>query len=128
MTRPKQTLALRWDVTPHQLIEALTLFVPSNVPVMVWGPPGVGKSQIMEQVASLLDMEYRDYFAILMDTVDLHGMPWRDSDKNRTRWAPPGEFPESNGKRYLLNLDEITSATPSVQAGAVPVRPQGPDW
>ena len=103
-------------VKPHELIEALQMLIRVGRPAMVWGAPGVGKSQIWELVANIMSMIYRPYFAILMDPVDLHGIPYRDQKKNRTRWAPPGEFPEDDGNQYLLNLDEITAAAPAVQA------------
>lgn len=101
---------------PQELRSALGILAGAGMPAMIWGPPGIGKSEVVEQVAADLGMVYKDFFAILMDPVDLHGIPYRDTEKNRTRWAPPGEFPEDDGQRYLLNLDEITAATPAVQA------------
>ena len=54
--------------------------------------------------------------ALLLDPVDLRGIPWRDSD-DRTRWAPPVFLPPSDDPgRWLINLEELPSAVPMVQA------------
>ena len=48
--------------------------------------------------------------------MDLRGIPWRDSD-GRTRWAPPAFLPPGDAKgRWLVNLEELPSAVPMVQA------------
>ena len=54
--------------------------------------------------------------ALLLDPVDLRGIPWRDG-ADRTRWAPPSFLPPSDDPgRWLINLEELPSAVPMVQA------------
>ena len=51
-----------------------------------------------------------------MDPVDLRGIPWRDG-ADRTRWAPPAFLPPSDADgSWLINLEELPSALPMVQA------------
>ena len=48
--------------------------------------------------------------------MDLRGIPWRDG-ADRTRWAPPAFLPPSDDTgRWLINLEELPSAVPMVQA------------
>ena len=53
---------------------------------------------------------------LLLDPVDLRGIPWRDG-ADRTRWAPPAFLPPSDADgSWLINLEELPSALPMVQA------------
>ena len=82
----------------------------------MWGPPGCAKSQIAQQVATDAGRAYVDVRALLLDPVDLRGIPWRDS-ADRTRWAPPALLPPSDDPgRWLISLEELPSAVPMVQA------------
>ena len=108
-------LGAEYSLTPSGLEEVLAALVPAKRPVMVWGPPGVGKSQVARKVAKDLDYEYVDVRALLLDPVDLRGLPWRDGDL--TRWAPPAFLPEAKSTaKFLINLEELPSAPPMVQA------------
>ena len=71
---------------------------------------------IAQQVAAAANRHYVDVRALLLDPVDLRGIPWRDG-ADRTRWAPPAFLPPSNDtSRWLINLEELPSAVPMVQA------------
>ena len=105
-----------YSLPPSALAGVLTELVKAKQPVMVWGPPGVGKSQIAQQVAADMNSEYLDVRALLLDPVDLRGIPWRD-EHNRTRWAPPAFLPpEDSIYNHLINLEELPAAPPMVQA------------
>ena len=110
------TLAGDYALSPRELSTVLRQLVTARQPTMVWGAPGIGKSMIAQQVADDLGLVYIDVRALLLDPVDLRGIPWRDSD-DRTRWAPPNFLPPSNAKDgFLINLEELPSALPMVQA------------
>lgn len=100
-----------------ELGDILKLLIDAGQPAMVWGPPGIGKSQATHQVAVDTDRDYIDIRALLLDPVDLRGIPWRDADDgNRTRWAPPAFLPPENGDgKYLINLEELPAAPQMVQ-------------
>jgi hypothetical protein len=89
-----------------------------HTPVMLWGPPGVGKSQIIAQVASRHAVPMIDIRLSQMEPSDLRGIPFRVD--NRVEWAVPAMLPdiERHGPEGVLFLDEITSAPPSVSAAA----------
>ncbi len=108
-------LVADYSLTPTAAAAMLIKLVSIRQPTFAWGAPGVGKSMVMRAVAEALGMEYVDVRALMLDPVDLRGIPWRDGD--RTRWAPPAFLPPSDSKgKYLVNLEELVSAPPMVQA------------
>lgn len=98
---------------PSRIISALETLMSLRQPMFIWGAPGVGKSQVVAQVAARLGLELLDVRAILLDPVDLRGLPRVDAD-NRAHWSPPAFLP-SRGKGVLF-LDELNAAPPLVQA------------
>lgn len=98
---------------PSHVAEALETLIPINQPVFIWAPPGVGKSQVVQQVTTKLKRDLRDVRAVLLDPVDLRGLPAINGD-NRAHWCPP-EFLPRKGKGILF-LDELNAAPPMVQA------------
>jgi hypothetical protein len=89
-----------------------------HTPVMLWGPPGVGKSQMVALVAQQHGMPVIDIRLSQMEPSDLRGIPFRIED--RVEWAVPSMLPdaERHGNQGILFLDEITSVPPSVSAAA----------
>ncbi len=89
-----------------------------HTPVMLWGPPGVGKSQIVAQVGARHQVPVIDVRLSQMEPSDLRGIPFRAGAG--VEWAIPSMLPdaERHGEQGVLFLDEITSAVPSVSAAA----------
>jgi hypothetical protein len=89
-----------------------------HTPVMLWGPPGVGKSQMVAQIAERHGMPVIDIRLSQMEPSDLRGIPFRLEE--RVEWAIPSMLPdaERHGSQGILFLDEITSVPPSVSAAA----------
>ena len=115
MTDP-DTISADYTLRPSELAATLALLVEARQPTLVWGPPGGAKSAIAQQVAADAGRRYVDVRALLLDPVDLRGIPWRDS-ADRTRWAPPAFLPPTDDPgRWLINLEELPSAVPMVQA------------
>ena len=113
MTNP---ISADYTLRPSELASTLAVLVEAHQPTMVWGPPGSAKSKIAQQVALDAGRQYVDVRALLLDPVDLRGIPWRDSD-GRTRWAPPAFLPPTDDAgKWLVNLEELPSAVPMVQA------------
>lgn len=98
--------------------EFLATLHGSHTPVMLWGPPGVGKSQIVAQVGQRHQVPVIDIRLSQMEPSDLRGIPFREG--NLVEWAIPAMLPDAqrHGAQGILFLDEITSAVPSVSAAA----------
>ncbi|MEJ2622779.1 MAG: MoxR family ATPase [Candidatus Thiodiazotropha sp.] len=89
-----------------------------HTPVMLWGPPGVGKSDMVRQVADKHQAPVIDIRLSQMEPSDLRGIPFRNDGS--VEWAIPALLPDDkrHGSQGILFLDEITSAPPTVSAAA----------
>ena len=92
---------------------ALRVLVNARQPVFLWGGPGIGKSAVIRQLAAALSMPLRDVRALLLDPVDLRGLPFLGSD-GRSKWATPEFLPQDGAG--ILFLDELNAAPAMVQA------------
>ena len=105
-----------YTLRPSELAATLEVLIEAKQPVMVWGPPGCAKSEVAQQVAATTNRIYFDVRGLLLDPVDLRGIPWRDDD-NITRWAHPEFLPPTDSTAlYLVNLEELPSCVPMMQA------------
>ena len=97
--------------------------VPS---VMLWGAPGVGKSQAIRQLAKGIEentgkkVVVTDVRLLLFNPIDLRGIPTANADKTLAVWLKPQIFQMNDSDKYvnILFLDELSAAPQSVQAAA----------
>lgn len=101
---------------PSQITTALGYLIDANQPVMLHGSPGVGKSDVVRQIAKQRGIELIDLRLSQLDPVDLRGVPSVDAKKHITSWNTPNFLP-TDGKGILF-LDEINSAAQATQAAA----------
>ena len=90
-----------------------------GVPALVWGEPGQGKTSFVESLASPTFPVYQ-LIASIHDPTDFGGMPFCAGDRVQMlplEWAV--ELAEAG--RGVLLLDDITTATPAVQAALLRV-------
>jgi MoxR-like ATPase len=101
---------------PANLTTFLDTLVRNQVKLstMIWGPPGIGKSSIVAQVAAAHGLDCIDLRLSQLAPTDLRGLPVAKA--GRSRWYPP-EFLPSEGAGVLF-LDEINLAPPTMQGMA----------
>ena len=91
-------------------------------PVFLWGPPGIGKSELIEGITEDLGGYMIDLRLGQMEPTDIRGIPFYNKDLGKMDWAPPVELPDEElASQYpvvVLFLDELNSAPASVQAAA----------
>ena len=104
-------------ITPRQAMYCLKIARNSDVPACLWGPPGIGKSQIVHQAAREENIDIIDIRAVLLDPVDVKGLPHVKSiDIVTTRRVP---LLDKNGEKqkdpvsgnYLYTTVEDTQET-----------------
>jgi hypothetical protein len=109
-------------VGPKAAKRAVQKAFKHNRPLFLWGPPGIGKSEIVHQIGKTIDAHVIDIRLSLWDPTDIKGIPYFDSTINKMVWAPPSELPDeqmaSQYKNVILFMDEMNSAAPAVQAAA----------
>lgn len=101
---------------PSSIRAALPKLIAKQRPVFLWGAPGVGKSDVIKQIAEDHKLELRDVRLSLLDPIDLKGFPTIDTVKKQMSWLPADFLPKKG--KGLLFLDEMNSAPQSVQAAA----------
>jgi hypothetical protein len=91
-------------------------------PLFLWGPPGIGKSELVADIAQELGGYMIDLRLGQMEPTDIRGIPFYNKDTGKMDWAEPVDLPtEEFASQYpivVLFLDEMNSAAPSVQAAA----------
>ena len=97
------------------------LLADPEVPtMMLWGPPGVGKSSIVRQIAAEKGWGILDLRLLLLNPIDLRGIPYPNRETRQADWLAPSFLPhvERDGAEGIILYDEITSAPRAVQAAA----------
>jgi len=107
-------------VTSVQARKATLKAFQSKRPVFLWGPPGIGKSDVVAEIAADLGGAMIDLRMAQMEPTDIRGIPFFNKELNKMDWAPPIDLPDEEfASQYpvvVLFLDEMNSAPPAVQA------------
>ncbi|MET9223090.1 AAA family ATPase [Streptomyces sp. NPDC003300] len=109
---------------PDEQLEALALAVAADLPVLLWGEPGIGKTAALTQLAASLDLPLTTVIASVHEPTDFSGLPVLGDDPavRGVPMAPPQWAVELvRAGRGLLFLDELSTATPAVQAALLRV-------
>ena len=109
-------------VGPKSAKKSLRRAFKANRPLFLWGPPGIGKSDIVKQMGEELNAHVIDIRLSLWDPTDIKGIPFFNATSNKMEWAPPVELPDeamaAQHSKIILFMDEMNSAAPAVQAAA----------
>lgn len=109
-------------ITPNSAKRSIKSAFRSQRPVFLWGPPGIGKSDIIHQIGEELGAYVIDVRLSLWEPTDIKGIPYYNAKQNSMTWATPAELPSKElAAKYpfvILFLDEMNSAAQSVQAAA----------
>ncbi len=105
-------------MNPEKAKRSIEHLTNKKVPIFLWGPPGIGKSSIVAQIAQEKDIGFIDLRLSLLDPTDLRGIPFFDSTNNSAVWAEASFLPDGTISEGILFLDELNTAAPMVQASA----------
>jgi MoxR-like ATPase len=97
-------------ITPKQLTKLLLNVAPVR-PVFIWGPPGIGKSALVERFAHDVGLECVSLLGSQLAPEDLIGVPRIDDGKSV--FCPPRMI--ARDEPYLLFVDELNACSFEVQ-------------
>ena len=132
---PKNKVIEMSAVSPNRLKLAIRHAIARKRPIFIWGQPGIGKSDIVAEVARLDNRPLIDIRLPLMEPTDIRGIPYlaevtiRDGNGNVVKnelnvpltekvfaWSTPSDLPTDPNSRAIVFFDEMSAAPPSVQA------------
>ena len=91
-------------------------------PIFLWGPPGIGKSELIADICEEMGGKLYDLRLALMDPSDLKGVLYYNTELHNATWSAPPDLPnKETAAKYpivVLFLDEMNSAPPATQAAA----------
>jgi len=107
-------------ITSVQARKSLLAAFKVQRPVFLWGPPGIGKSEVVSEITNELGGLMIDLRMAQMEPTDIRGIPYFNKDNGKMDWAPPVDLPDeelaSQYPMVVLFLDEFNSAPPACQA------------
>ena len=116
-----ENVAIR-TISPNKAKTRIMHSMKKKRPIFIWGPPGIGKSDVVHQIGEYMDAHVIDIRLSLWEPTDIKGIPYYAANDNTMQWAPPVDLPDAKmAKKYkniILFLDEMNSAAPAVQAAA----------
>jgi hypothetical protein len=108
------------SVTPGEARSRVLRAFKNKRPVFMWGPPGIGKSELVQELTDELGGHMIDLRLGQMEPTDIRGIPFFNKDNGKMDWAPPIDLPDdelaSQFPVVVLFLDEMNTAAPAVQA------------
>lgn len=105
-------------VTPKRAAELISRIIKTKIPFFIHGEPGIGKSDVVEQLAKATNMRLVVQMLSQMDATDLRGLQFVDTEKNVTVNYPPEWLPKADDPPTIIFLDELPSAEPRLQVAA----------
>ena len=109
-------------ITIHQFETAVRATIDKKIrrSLKVLGPTGIGKSEVIHQIAKSYKMNVIDVRLLLWSLTDLKGIPYPDETHTYTRWLINDILPrvERDGDEGILLLEELDDAPKTVRAAA----------
>ena len=106
-------------MSPKTLKEMMLKAIPAKLPVLIKGAPGVGKSDIVNQVAKELEMDLIISHPVASDPTDYKGLP--GVIDGEAEFLPFGDLREMMNatKPTIVFLDDLGQAPGVVQAACM---------
>jgi hypothetical protein len=110
-------------VKPSELIKRIIAGINGNIPLLISGAPGVGKSDLVEQAAKQAGAELLIMHPVVSDPTDFKGFPFKATAGNHAEFLPYGDLLKlmNSGKLMLCFFDDLGQATAAVQAAIMQI-------
>lgn len=104
---------------PRDVKDVIQALYQTKRAVFLWGPPGVGKSQVIQQASAALDIDYLDVRLPYHPPEDLK-FPIVDVANKSMQFISP-LFPRDPSWRGIIALEELPQSAPMTQAAAMQI-------
>lgn len=94
-----------------------------KIPLWIWGDKGVGKTTAVKEFCKKNNIECICLHTASQDPGDLIGIPF--TLEYVTKWGRPEWFPQEDGKKYVIFLDELNRANQDVLQCMLPFALEG---
>ena len=104
-------------VTPGDMHQTLTRYAHAvkngepSLPMFIYGAPGIGKTEIVNQVGKEANMKVYTFIASTMDPSDVRGLPYPNVAKEYASWFPPKEFKSTEVDQPAIYFFVTTTPT-----------------
>lgn len=78
---------------PRDVRVLLTRCMKVGRPAMIWGPPGIGKSELIAEIGVEQGRPVIDMRLLLLEPTDIKGIPYFDPATQTMKWAHPADLP-----------------------------------
>jgi MoxR-like ATPase len=104
----------------RQTFLALSVCIEARLPVVLWGPPGQGKTSVLQSIAEKQNRPMETLLASIREPQDFAGLP-SIVDGRAHLVAPDWAHRLAAAGNGILFTDEVNTAPPSVQAALLRV-------
>ncbi|WP_026184064.1 AAA family ATPase [Desulfitobacterium hafniense] len=102
------------------IVPALSIALQAGVPILAWGPPGVGKTATITSLAEVLDLPLEVVIASIREPADFSGLPVV-GEAGVYLEPPAWAHRLVRAGKGVLFLDELSTAPPAVQSALLRV-------
>lgn len=78
---------------PKDVLALLARCMKVGRPAMIWGPPGIGKSELIAEIGQAQNRPVIDMRLLLLEPTDIKGIPYYNPETNTMKWAQPSDLP-----------------------------------
>lgn len=105
---------------PRDVRTLLTRCMQVRRPAMIWGPPGIGKSELIAEIGAEQGRPVIDMRLLLLEPTDIKGIPYFDPATQTMKWAHPADLPtnvkEKDVKKAQADADKFDAKDDSEAA------------
>ena len=98
-----ENVAIR-TISPNKAKTRIMHSMKKKRPIFIWGPPGIGKSDVVHQIGEYMDAHVIDIRLSLWEPTDIKGIPYYAANDNTMQWAPPVDLPDAKMAKKYKNI------------------------
>ncbi len=103
---------------PRDVRTLLTRCMEVGRPAMIWGPPGIGKSDLIAEMGKDSGRRVIDMRLLLLEPTDIKGIPYFDPETKTMKWAAPSDLPPIVTDAAIASAEKFVAGVKAELAAA----------